>query len=110
MYELSFSGDFFTGTEQIEDIQPSYNSKSCLQALISWSVYNPNSFKEMIKNVLSYESKIVVKDNIYYLEYIPDHIFYELLNKIHETNTCYNLNNPVLVYIDKNHEYSIYVY
>lgn len=105
MYELSFSEDFFTGFVPLENIEISDYPTSVFQALVSWAENARESFLEMLGDVLGQNYKEVWAKGL-----IGETVFYELLDKIRETNTCENLNSPVLVYIDPNYEYSVKVY
>ena len=101
-YELSVTPDFFTGVDYIWSIKPSNYPKNCLQSLISLEKYEQKYFLAMIKDILNID---YTKD-----QEISESVYFDFLDKIRETNECKNLNTPVIVYIDKNHVYSIEVY
>lgn len=106
MYSLSFSEEFFTGypTGNIgeQDLSDCYaiipRPQCVLEALLSESYKDPDSFKNMVKDVLGYNLKDTIEECIYW----------ELLDKIREYNTCDTLTPPIKVYI--NEDYFITVY
>ena len=98
-YSLSFSQEFFTGSEQLEDIQPSARPENCLQAIISL----PKREQVAIaRDVLGSQHPVL---------YVTTESFpYDVLDKIRETDTCGDLCSPVEVYIDPEGYHSILVY
>lgn len=99
-FELDFTEEFFTGTESLEDMSVSEKPTSVLQGIISWYHDNPDTFKEMVKEVLGIEMPV----------YLPEMLPHDLLDKIREVNTCTSLSSPVSVWIDADGYHTIEVY
>ena len=99
MYSLSFTEDFFMGKVQIENIQISITPNNCLQAIISWYHNDKDSFKIMVKDILGYD-----------IDNLPEMLPYELIEKIRETDTCFDITSPVQVWLDIEGNYTINVY
>lgn len=106
MYELSFAEDFFTGEPDGElggdDIRNLYpvtpRPQSVIQALISEEKTSPDYFRKMVKDTLGYEVTGSVDETV----------FWELLEKIREYNTCDTLTPPIDVYIDEFYYVTVY--
>ena len=99
-FTLCFTEDFFTGTESLEDIEPSKNPTNILQGIVSWYLYDPHTFKEMVQEVLGTEMP----------DYLPETLPFDLLDKVREVNTCTDLSSPVSVWIDTEGYHTIEVY
>lgn len=99
-FELCFAEDFFTGTENLEDIDSSEKPTSVLQGIVSWYHDDPETFKEMVKEVLDTEMS----------DYLPETLPFDLLDKIREVNTCTDLTSPVSVWLDADGYHTLEVY
>lgn len=99
-FALDFTEDFFTGTESLEDIPISKSPTNVLQGIISWYHDDPETFKEMVQEVL--DTKMP--------DYLPETLPFDLLDKIREVNTCTSLTSPVSVWIDSEGYHTIEVY
>lgn len=98
-YSLSFSEDFFSGTpdgeiggDDIHKLYPVTARPQCVvQALVSLESREPAEFRGMVKKALGYT--------------LPDEqpadetVFWELLEKVREYDTCDTLSPPIKVYV-----------
>jgi len=100
MYELSFTEDFFTGTNYFEDIEITDKPTNILQAIISMYENDKENFEKMVQDVLGMSMP----------DYMTEEIAYSLLDNIREVNTCLNINNPVSVYVDSQGDYTLKIY
>lgn len=74
--------------------------KSVYEALYNMYQNLRAEFNDMVQEVLNYD----IKD----LNYLPDTLIHELVEKVQEYNTCANISTPVEVYVSDN--YSIRVW
>lgn len=101
MYGLSFSEEFFNGTEDYFDIEPSDRPTSVLQALVS---LDEQVCRDIARDVLG-----VAEDCIEFA--IRSETFeHDVMEKIRETDLCDTLSSPITVYIDSDQNYSVTVY
>ena len=97
-YDLSFTEEFFTGTEEpIKTDRPRF---------ILEAIYN-----------LPVETKMDIAINLFHYDESTAEIFIDtddfetaVLEYARETNTCSNLNSPITVWIDSDFNWSIDVY
>lgn len=99
MYGLSFSEEFFTGTEDIYAIQPSGRPTNVYQALLSL----PKRDRVGI-------ARDVLKSPHPILATLCESFEFDVLEKIRETDLCDDLSSPVTVYIDPDQYYSVTIY
>ena len=99
-FDLSFSNEFFTGTEQIEDIEVIEKPTNVLQSIISLHANDIDFFWEMVQDVFNIEK----------MDYLPESLIIDILDKIRETNTCTDLSSPISVWIDSEGIYTLEVY
>jgi len=99
MFCLSFTEDFFFGTTDPYEVEPSDRPTSCLQAIISL----PEETKlEIARDVLGSSCPEI---------YITTEAFpFDVLERIRKTDLCEDLGSPVTVYIDDNQDHTITVY
>ena len=91
-YSLSFSEDFFIDGDS-EEVQPSNRPTSVYQAILSMSQAKWNE----------------IACEVFHVK--PNHLDPTLvLDRIRQTDTCSNLENPVQVWIDREGWYDILVY
>ena len=107
-YGLSFSEEFFTGTELMENIEISERPTSILQALVSWAHLNKEEFINML-NHACHISPITLE---FYTNcrVLPEDVFYDLIEKIRRVDSCTNITVPVEVWIDRSGFYTVKVY
>ena len=98
MYDLSFSLEFFWDNSEY----PNTTDKptSLYEALYNLYLSDRDQFNNLVADVLKHEIKA--------LDYLPETLIHELVEKAQEYNTCVNLNTPVEVYI--NEDYTVEVY
>jgi hypothetical protein len=97
-YSLSFSNEFFW--ENSDYPQKTDSPKSVYEALYNLWLNNRKEFNLMVSDVL--------KIRIAKLNYLPDHIIFDLVEKAIEYDTCANINTPVEIYINKNHSVKVF--
>jgi hypothetical protein len=106
-YELSFAEDFFTGDAagigeyDISDIYPVSKRPQCvMQALVSEEKLAPVRFRGMAQEVLGYS---LTPSNP-----VDESVFWDLLEKIRQYNTCNTLTPPIRVYLNEDHYVTVY--
>ncbi len=100
-YDLSFSEDFFTDETFPYDTEKSKHPTNVYQAIISL----PRSELSAIgRKVLGIPSRNIS----FWLD--SESMGSDILDKIRETNTCSNLNSPVVVWIDPEGDYQVKVW
>jgi hypothetical protein len=100
MYDLSFSNEFFYGTEEFEHLQTSQKPTSVLQALISLA---PEELTKIAEYVIG--KKVKNFHDIYWQD-----MLWKIIDKIKETNTCDTLTPPVGVYVDPEGDFVVKVW
>jgi hypothetical protein len=107
-YSLSFSEEFFSGHPDGEiggdDIRRLYpvteRPQSVIEALVSMESLQPAEFRVMVKEVLGYS----LRDS----EPADESVFWDLLEKVREYDTCDTLTPPIEVYVNKDHYVTVY--
>jgi hypothetical protein len=107
MYSLSFAEDFFTGDSDgigevdIHDLYPvTRKPQSVMQALVSMEKLAPARFREMVKETLGYKLEPG--------QPCDETVFWDLLEKVRQTNTCDTLSSPIQVYVTDDHYVTVY--
>jgi hypothetical protein len=102
LYPLSFTEPFFSGEyETGEHIPPSDKPTSVLQAIVSLPL---EVKKEIAIHVIGVDSRWADRHiNAYYF-------YYDLLDRVRETDLCDGYESPVTVYIDPDQNYSLTIY
>lgn len=96
MYSLSFSMDFFW--QNSEYPEQTERPQSVYEALYNMWHSKKNEFNEMVQEVLGYDMP----------DYLPETTIHELVEKVQEYNTCYNINTPVEVFVNNNFTVKVY--
>jgi len=104
-YDLSFTQDFFIGFPEgvigETDIRTCYpvseRPQSVMQALVSEEKLNPIAFKVMVKETLGIQSGPY-----------DESVFWDLLDKIRDYNTCDTLIPPIAVFVNEDHSVTVY--
>lgn len=99
-YSLSFSESFFVPDIPFDEIEPSDEPTTVLQAVMG----------------LDRESRILIARDVlgsagaaeWYAD--QDEFIWDVMDKIRETDTCDDLSSPITVYIDSDGFYSVTVY
>ena len=99
------SEEAITGEIPLEAIQPSKRPTTVLQSLVSWEQQDKSSFTEMIGDVLGPQYAQVWAN-----QPVGESVFSALLDVIRKTNTVRDLSSPIEVYIDPQHQHSLYIY
>lgn len=100
-YDLSFSEEFFTGSEDYYEMTVSERPTNVLQAILSLSA---ETRRGIAKDVLGIEPDSVE----FAIE--SDMFDIDVLDQLRKTNTCDSYSSPVTVYIDEEGFYSVTVY
>lgn len=108
-YELSFSEDFFTGHpdgeiggDDIHNLYPVSKRPQCVaQALVSMEKRQPAQFRAMVQDALGYS---LLDDG----QPAGETVFWDLLEKIREYNTCDTLTPPISVYVCDGYSVEVY--
>jgi hypothetical protein len=97
-YDLSFSAGFFWDNADYPEI----TSKPCsvYESLYNMYLSDRDNFNDMVKEVLSFD--------FVGLDYLPETLIHELVDKVKEYSTCCNINTPVEVYINENYTVKVY--
>ena len=90
-FGLSFTEEFFTGTEPMENIEPSKRPTNVLQAIISMAELEPTEFAYMVAEEFPEYSGFECA------EALP----YAILDRVREIDTCTGLTPPVEVWVDR---------
>lgn len=99
-YSLSFSESFFCPEVPFEEIEPSDEPTTVLQAIIS---LDRETRIEIARECLAFTG--------HYSAYVDTEEFiWDVMDKIRETDTCDDLSSPVTVYIDPDCWYSVTAY
>ncbi|NQV28315.1 MAG: hypothetical protein HQ518_28515 [Rhodopirellula sp.] len=93
VFSLSFSPDFFLGTDERDLIERSDRPLSVLQAIVSLTEQQRAA---IARDVFSCDTEELSDDLI--------------LQRVMETNTCVNLTPPVEVWIDSEGFHTLHVY
>ena len=99
-YELSFTEEFFSGSEET---QVTDRPTSVFEAVENLSFDE----KVAISNQL-FENSIKTKAAVFHAE--SESFAWDVLEKVRETNTCSNLTVPVRVWIDRDGNFTVDVY
>ena len=111
-YSLSFSEEFFTGSQEIGgrldfSITRKQKPSSVIDALIYEAKFFKKSFKQFLFDYYPNLYKYMIRFDI---NPIDDTIIYELMDHIREINTCDNLTVPVKVWMSVDGWITIEIY
>lgn len=98
-YGLSFSEEFFTGTEDLYEMKPSDRPTNVYQAILS-----------LDKKTKVCIARDVLKSPHPYMAVQSEDFEMDVLEKVRETDFCDGLESPIEVYIDEDQNYSVTVY
>ena len=109
MYSLSFAEDFFIGDEGCdcplcELYVVSRRPQNVMQALISMEKLAPARFRTMVKEVLGYD----LPHTLPMFKLCDETVFWDLLEKVRQYNTCDTLSSPIQVYLNDDHYVTVY--
>ena len=99
MFCLSFAEDFFFGTSDPYEVEPSDRPTSCLQAIISLP---RETHLEIARDVLKSPCPDMYVDT--------DAFAFDVLEQLRKTDLCDGYEVPVRVYIDDDCDYWLDIY
>lgn len=99
-YSLSFSESFFCPEVPFEEIEPSDEPTTVLQAIMS---LDRKTRIEIARDIFGHMG-------LQGLYADSEEFIWDVMDKVRETDTCDDLSSPVTVYIDPDGWYSVTVY
>jgi hypothetical protein len=96
---LSFSDEFFFGTTDIYEIEPSDRPTSVLQAIIS---LDKKTRVQIARDILKEPHPVLYSQS--------EEFDFAILDKVRETDLCDGAESPVVVYVDPEQAFSLTIY